>query len=328
MRVLVLFGGNSSEHDISCVSAKSILEHINYDKFKVQAVGITKKNEWFIFNDKIKELDKDWVKKKVTKIDNIIEFIKQFDVIFPIIHGTNGEDGKLQGMLELFKIKYVGSNTLASSVGMDKEFSKIIFNHLNIPQVPYVCIKYDSYDLKNVQLPDYPLIIKPANGGSSIGINTANNQKELLKAIKKASKYDNKIIIEKFIKARELECAILENKVLIISDIGEIESCREFYDYDAKYKEKSKTIVPTVLPELINVQIKEYAKKAFIGINAKGLARIDFFYDENNNQVYINEINTLPGFTNISMYPALLACKELDYTNLISILINNAYKTY
>lgn len=324
MKVLILFGGNSSEHEISCVSAKSILEHIDYNKFKVKTVGISKKNEWFIFDDKIKELDKDWKSKKIIKIDNIIKFIKQFDVVFPIIHGNNGEDGKLQGMLDLFDIKYVGSKTLASSVGMDKEFSKIIFNYLNIPQVPYVCINYNDYRFNNLELPEYPLIIKPANGGSSIGINKANNKKELLKAIKKASKYDNKLIIEKFIKARELECAILEDKKLIISDIGEIESCHDFYDYTAKYKNKSKTIIPTTLPESVEKQIKEYAKKAFNGINAKGLSRIDFFYDEVNNQVYINEINTLPGFTSISMYPTLLTCKGLDYTTLISILINNA----
>lgn len=327
MKVLILFGGNSSEHDVSCISAKSILEHIDYNKFKVQAVGINKHMEWFVFNDKIKELDKNWVKKKVSKIDNIISFIKEFDVIFPIIHGSGGEDGKLQGMLDLFNIKYVGSKTLASALGMDKVFSKVVFESLNIPQVPYTYINYDNYDLKDIEI-NYPVIVKPANGGSSIGINKANNKKELMKAIKKASKYDPKIVIEKFLKIRELECAVLEHGTLITSEIGEIKSCNEFYDYNAKYKKNSATVIPASLPEDIEFQIKEYAKKAFIGINAKGLARIDFFYDEDHNQIYLNEINTLPGFTSISMYPKLLTYNSLTYTDLISILINNAYKTY
>lgn len=324
MEVLILFGGNSSEHEVSVKSAKSILENIDYNKFTVTTVGISKKNEWFIFDDDLNLLDKNWLKHKVCKIDNIVEFIKKFDIVFPIIHGTNGEDGKLQGFLDLFDIKYVGSKTLASAVGMDKEFSKIVFNNLNIPQVPYLTIYEDNYDIKKIENHlGYPMIIKPANGGSSIGINKANNKKELLKAIKVASKYDSKIIVEKFIKARELECAILENKKLIISNIGEIISCNEFYDYDAKYKRKSETSTNVNIPIEISNKIKEYAEIAFRGINAKDLARIDFFYDENNGQIYLNEINTLPGFTTISMYPQLLTQDKLTYTNLITSLIQN-----
>ena len=228
--------------------------------------------------------------------------------------------------MDLFNIKYVGSKTLASSVGMDKEFSKIIFNHLNIPQVPYIVInnKYHIEEIENKL--NYPMIVKPANSGSSIGISNANNRKELTKAIKIAKKYDSKIIIEKFIKARELECAILEDKDLIISDIGEIKPCNEFYDYKAKYEQNSETINKANLPNDIIIQIKEYAKKAFIGINAKGLSRIDFFYDEDNNKIYLNEINTLPGFTTISMYPTLVTNDNLSYTDLITILINNGLK--
>lgn len=326
MKVLILFGGNSLEHEVSVKSAKSILENIDYKKFKTAAVGISKKNEWFIYNDEINLLDKHWLRRKIMKIENIVEFIKDFDIIFPIIHGYGGEDGKLQGLLDLFNIKYVGSKTLASAVGMDKEFSKIIFNHLEIPQVPYITIN-EEFNIEEIESKiAYPAIIKPANGGSSIGISKANNRKEIIKAIKNAKKYDNKIIIEKFIKARELECAVLEDKELIISDIGEIKSCNEFYDYKAKYELNSETINKANIPEDITSLIKTYAKKAFIGINAKGLSRIDFFYDEENRKIYLNEINTLPGFTTISMYPSLMTANNLSYTELITILINNSLK--
>ncbi len=322
MKVLVLFGGNSTEHEVSIKSAKSILENIDYKKFNVTSVGITKKNEWFIFEDKVKLLNKNWLKSKVTKINNIVEFVKDFDVVFPIIHGNGGEDGKLQGFLDLFDINYIGSNTLASSVGMDKEFAKIIFNHLNIPQVPYICVN-KNYNINDIEEAlKYPMIIKPANGGSSIGINKAKNKKELIKSIKVALKYDNKIIIEEFIKARELECAVLEDKELIISDIGEINSCNEFYDFDAKYKKNSETKIAN-LDSKVSDKIKEYAKKTFIGINARGLSRIDFFYDEVNDKIYLNEINTLPGFTTISMYPKLITNDKLSYTDLITTLIKN-----
>jgi len=326
MNVLILFGGCSPEHEVSVKSAKAILENIDYRKFKTTAAGITKKGEWLIYEDNINLLDKHWHKRKVQKIQNVLEFIKKFDVVFPIIHGHGGEDGKLQGLLDLLNIKYVGSKTLASALGMDKEFSKIIFSHLEIPQVPYIILN-KKYDVDEIESDlTYPMIIKPANGGSSIGINKANNRKELIKAIKIAKKYDTKIIIEKFIKARELECSILENGDIIVSNIGEVKSCNEFYDYKAKYELNSETINKANIPEQISNEIKMYAKKAFIGINAKGLSRIDFFYDEENNKIYLNEVNTLPGFTTISMYPALITSDNFSYKELITTLINNSIK--
>jgi len=324
LKVLILFGGNSTEHEVSIKSIKSILENIDKKKFKVITAGISKKNEWFIYQDEIRLLDKNWLKRKTKKVENIIEFLKEFDVVFPITHGTNGEDGKLQGLLDLFNIKYVGSKTLASAIGMDKEISKILFSSLNIPQVDYITIN-KNYNIKDIEKNlTYPLIIKPANGGSSIGINKANNKKELIKSIKIALKYDNKVIVEKFIKARELECAILEDKELIVSDIGEINSCNEFYDYQAKYKQNSNTSINANLDINVTNKIKEYAVLAFKGINAKGLARIDFFYDEESNQIYLNEINTLPGFTTISMYPKLITKQNITYKELITKLIKNA----
>lgn len=314
-KVLLLYGGNSSEHDISIISAKSIVKNIDINKFDLTPVYIDKNNKWFLSN-------KNNLSKKEKEINNIIQFIQEFDVVFPIIHGTNGEDGKLQGFLDLFNIKYVGSSCLASACGMDKEISKIIFNELNINQVPYITID-KNYDLNNIkEVIDYPMIIKPANGGSSIGISKANNDKELNKAIKEALKYDNKIIIEKFIKTRELEVAIMEdNDKLIISNVGEIVSCNSFYDFKAKYKKKSELIIPANINDEVINKIKEFAKKIFYKFNLKDLVRVDFFLENDN--LYINEINTIPGFTEISMFPKLIMDMGYKYTDIISTLISN-----
>jgi len=323
-KVLLIAGGNSSEHYVSCRSAQSILENIDREKYEITTCLVDLNNQWYLYHGNDQDITS-WQKQKITKIDNIINFLKDFAVIFPIIHGTNGEDGKLQGMLDLFNIKYVGSKTLGSAIGMDKEFMKIIFNNLNIPQVPFVVINTD-YNIEDIiNKMDLPLIVKPANGGSSIGITKANNEKELILAIEEAKKYDSKVIIEKYLKARELEVSVLNGEKMIISNTGEIKSANEFYDYNAKYENnKSLTIVPAIVPDEVNKTIKEYAKQAFNGINASGLARVDFFYDEDNNQIYLNEINTLPGFTTISMYPKLLINEGISYQELISILIESA----
>ena len=323
-KVLIICGGNSTEHDISITSAKSILENIDYDLFDVTTAVIDYDNCWYEYNDDYSYL-LEWKKRKVKTIDNIIKYLYSFDVVFPITHGNNGEDGKLQGMLDLFGIKYVGSKTLSSAVCMDKDFSKMIFSYLDIPQVPFIIINNSRFKLKDIiHKLGFPVVIKPANGGSSIGINKANNKKELKIAINEAFKYDSKIVVEKFIKGRELECAILEDKNYYISEVGEIKFANDFYDYNAKYENKeSYTIIPAKLDKKISKKIKEYAKKAFIGINACGLARVDFFYDEENSQIYLNEINTLPGFTSISMYPKLFIHEGIEYKDLITKLINN-----
>lgn len=323
-KVLLLCGGNSTEHEVSLVSAKSILENIDHAKFNVTTCMIDFDNCWYEYFDDI-EIITDWQKNKFRKITNIVEYLYSFDIVFPITHGVNGEDGKLQGMLDLFNIKYVGCKTLSSAIGMDKDMSKIIFNYLNIPQVPFITLKDSKFKLNDIidQL-GFPVIIKPANGGSSIGIKIANKKSELKKAINYAFKFDKKIIVEKFVKARELECAILEDKDYIISEVGEIKSANEFYDYEAKYQNnESFTIIPADLNKKVSDKIKEYAKRAFNGLDASGLARIDFFYDEENDKIYLNEINTLPGFTSISMYPQLLINKGISYKELITKLLNN-----
>ncbi len=326
-KVLIIFGGNSSEHYVSCKSAKSIIENINNRLFKYEVVGIDFDNTWYKFSDNLDYLENgNWKEANILKVDNIVSFIKEFDVVFPITHGTSGEDGRLQGMLELFDIPFVGCKTLASSIGMDKGMSKVIFDSLNIDQVPYMVIG-DDYKINNImEKLNFPLIVKPANGGSSIGISKANDKRELIKAIKEAKKYDKKIIIEKFIKARELECAVLENKGNILcSNPGEIKSANEFYDYDAKYvNDLSYTTIPDDIPLDVVNKIKEYAKRIFKGLNCNGYSRIDFFYEEQNNKIYINEINTIPGFTSISMYPKLIESIGINYTDLITTLVNNA----
>ena len=276
-KVLILFGGNSTEHYVSCKS-----------------------------------------------IDNIVEYLRCFDVVFPITHGNNGEDGKLQGFLDLFNIRYVGSKTTGSVVGFDKSLSKLFFNYLNIPQVPYIVVS-EKYKVSSIiNSLDFPMIVKPCSGGSSIGISKVNNKKELSKAIKNSLKYDDKVIIEKFVNCRELECALLGNKDFIISDLGEIKSCNDFYDYDAKYVQKSETVIPDDLPSSVVEKIKEYSGIIFKEMNIKDYSRIDFFYDESNDCIYVNEINTIPGFTTISMFPKLMEHENISYKDLISILINNS----
>jgi len=323
-RVLLLCGGNSTEHDVSLMSAKAILENMDKNLFAVTTCIINFDNSWYEYLDDI-HMIKQWNKGNLRAVTNIIDYVKSFDIVFPITHGINGEDGKLQGLLDLFNINYVGCKTLSSAIGMDKEISKIIFKYLDIPQVPFITIKEKNYNLEEViKKIGFPMIIKPANGGSSIGIKKANNKKELKKAIAHAFKFDKKIIVEKFIVARELECAILEDSNLIVSEIGEIKSANEFYDYEAKYKNtNSYTLIPADIDDKVKKKIKEYAKLAFYGIEARNLARVDFFYDEVNEKIYLNEINTLPGFTEISMYPQLIMNEGISYTDLITKLLNN-----
>lgn len=319
-KILILFGGNSFEHQISCKSAKTILNNINKKKFNVTAVGIYQ-NNWYIFNDDLESLtNNNWLNKNTQKINNIIEFLKQFDKIFPIIHGNDGETGALSGLFNLFNIPYVGSNIIGHATSYDKEITKIICSYHNIPQVKYITL-YNNKHIKKIDI-EFPVIIKPSSCGSSIGINIASNIKELNKYVKEAFKYDNKVIIEKFIKARELECAILEDKKIIVSTIGEIKSKNEFYDYESKYILDSNLIIPANLDQKLIKQIQEYSIKIFKILYLKDLSRIDFLYDYENNKIYFNEVNTIPGFTDISMYPLLFNNKGISAKSLITKLLS------
>lgn len=324
LKVLLIFGGNSTENEISRKSAKSIIQNIDEDKYSLTSVYINKFNKWYYFNDLINIDNDSWIKDNL-EIKNIIEFINKFDIVFPIIHGQNGEDGKLQGMLELFNVPFVGCKTTSSAIGMDKAFSKMIFSYLNIKQTPFIIINSNNYNyLKIIKKLKFPMIVKPANGGSSIGITKAKNNIELIKAIKIAAKYDKKIIIEEFIKARELECAVLQTKNKLITSIGEILNDNKFYDYNSKYINETKTTTKPIISKKLKKKIENISKKVFTFLDCKDLSRIDFLYDETNDILYLNEINTLPGFTEISMFPKLLISKNITYKNLISIIIENS----
>ena len=318
-KILILFGGNSHEHVISCKSAKTILTHIDKSLYNITAVGINHQNNWYLYLDDINLIDESWQNRNIEKITNIIEFLKQFDKVFPVIHGNPEENGNIQGMFNLFNIEYVGTDLLGSIISYDKELTKIICNHHKIPQVPYITIT-ENKKIKNIPIP-YPVIIKPAKCGSSIGINIASNVKELNEYVNLAFKYDNKVIIEKYIKARELECAILETNKIITSPIGEIRSSNTFYDYEAKYLKDSSLIIPANISKELAKEITELSKKIFNVLSLSTLARIDFLYDYNEEKLYFNEVNTMPGFTDISMYPLLFKEVGINIKNLITKII-------
>lgn len=318
-KILILFGGNSHEHIISCKSAKTILTHIDKSLYNITAVGIDHQNNWYLYLDDINLIDESWQNRNIEKITNIIEFLKQFDKVFPVIHGNPEENGNIQGMFNLFNIEYVGTDLLGSIISYDKELTKIICNHHKIPQVPYITIT-ENKKIKNIPIP-YPVIIKPAKCGSSIGINIASNVKELNEYVNLAFKYDNKVIIEKYIKARELECAILQTNKIIPSPIGEIRSSNTFYDYEAKYLKDSSLIIPANISKELAKEITELSKKIFNILSLSTLARIDFLYDYNEEKLYFNEVNTMPGFTDISMYPLLFKEVGINIKNLINKII-------
>ena len=269
-------------------------------------------------------VDKDGLWYENNKLmNNVVDFLKEQDVIFPLIHGNIGEDGKLQGLFETFDIKYVGSNTISSALAMDKAFCKIILDKYNIKQVPYVILNKKTKIREITSKLNYPVIVKPANGGSSIGISIANNARELVKALSNAFKYDKKVVVEKFVKARELEVGVIENNGIICSSIGEIKS-QGFYDFDSKYIKDTEVIVNADLKKETKLKIKEYAREIFKILECSGFARVDFLYDEINEELYFNEINTIPGFTDISMFPKLFINDGYSYSEIIDILIKNA----
>ena len=341
----VIFGGTSTEHEVSIVSGTSVIKNLNKEKYEIYPIYINKNGEWFKYtyqNQEFKVGDEIIGKER---IENIFEYLKKLDKVFPVLHGLGGEDGTIQGLLELLKIPYVGTRVLGSSICMDKAYTKLIFEKAEIPQAEYVYIrkneddyifiekdfteeKCDIYELiqKITEKIDFPMFVKPSNSGSSVGINRANNALELAKAIEYASNYDNKILIEEKINGREIECAVLGNEEVEASCLGEILAAEEFYTFSAKYQnQESKTVMPADLPENLSNEVRNLAKKAYKAADCKGLSRVDFFVDDKNNKIYINEINTMPGFTQISMYPKLWEKSGMKYTELLDKLISLAY---
>ena len=350
MKIGIIFGGKSTEHDVSVVSGTSVIKNMDKQKYEIYPIYIEKDGTWYTYDKKIEEIDVlkigEEIKEK-TKIENIIEYLKTMDVIFPVLHGLDGEDGSIQGMLEMLGIPYVGCKILASSIGLDKAYTKIIFEKAKIKQAKYEYIrKYEDkyiyvdkeFNEKILNIDEiiekiqqnlkYPMFIKPSNFGSSVGISKAENKQELKESIKLAGEYDKKILIEQGINGREVECAVLGNEEVITSCVGEIKPADKFYSYDAKYKNsESKTQIPADIPNEISNKIREYAKKAFKALDGKGLARVDFFIEKETNEIYINEINTMPGFTEISMYPKLFEASGIKYSEILSKLIELALET-
>lgn len=338
MKVLVLFGSMSSEHEISCISAANILENIDTNKYEVEKVGIDKQGNWYIYNGSINNIkNSKWLDDKINlkKINNILYELKKYDVVLPILHGKYGEDGTVQGILEFAKVKYVGCDVLASSIAMNKSFTKRLVAKENIPIVDYFYLsKKDYINFSKKDLDNYintiteklslPVFVKPNREGSSYGAKKANNILELKENIKYAFYYDDNILIEKYIDNRkEIECAVLQDKdKLIISTPGEILSANEIYDFNSKYIDKNSTYkIPAEISQKLLNKIKEYSKNIFNLLNLRDLARIDFFVS--NNKIYFNEINTMPGFTQISMFPKMLEYDNITYKEIIDILIRN-----
>lgn len=343
--VALLFGGKSAEHEISLRSAKNVMEAIDKDKYNAILIGIDKKGKWLMNTSKsmLMDLDKNpsldysegdegvaLTPQSDGKISNFNnqDFDQQIDVVFPILHGPFGEDGTIQGLLKLANVPFVGAGVLGAAVGMDKDVMKRLLRDADLPVGKFISLRLDEDipTFKEVQKRlGSPCFVKPANLGSSVGINRAGNEEEYLSAVKEAFEFDNKIIIEEFIAGREIECAILGNENPQASVVGEISFKDSFYSYDAKYVDEGgyRIDIPALIDPELQTQIQEVAVKTFKVLECEGFARVDVFLAADN-RILVNEINTIPGFTKISMYPKLWEASGIAYTDLISRLIELA----
>lgn len=344
LKLGVLFGGMSTENKVSIASAGSVLQNLDTKKYDIYPIYIDIYGVWYQCEEPYKNYKMNQELSSIKKIKNIIEFVRSLDVVFPVLHGLYGEDGTIQGLLEMIKIPYVGCKVLASSIAMDKVYSKIVFEKAGLHQAKYQYVKrmQGQYALINDEFEEellslneiaekiiekikFPMFIKPSNSGSSVGINKAKDKKELIYAIIQAADYDEKILIEEGIVGKEVECAVLGNKDITASKVGEIISAESFYSFSAKYEKKeSKTLIPANISESISEEIRKQAIRAFKAIDGSGLSRVDFFVEKDTERIYINEINTLPGFTNISMYPKLFEASGISYQELLNNLIDLA----
>ena len=340
--LLLLFGGQSSEHDISCMSAVTVASVIDREKYELIFVGITKTGRWLYVRSAEEITDGSWEQSEVKAVlsenaeDKALYLFEggsyrtvRIDIAVPVLHGLYGEDGTVQGVFELAGIPYVGSGVLGSAVSMDKSMTKIIVETLGIRQAAYVLIlRNELQDLEKavrrveIRL-SYPVFVKPACAGSSRGVSLAHNREELEKGLLFAAEHDGKILVEESIKGREIECAVFGADEVKASGAGEIIPAAEFYDFDAKYNNSdSVTDVSPVLPQGMEDEIREAAVKIFRAVSAFGLARVDFFLDEKG--LVFNEINTLPGFTGISMYPMLWEKQGVSKERLVQDLLDTA----
>jgi len=345
LRLLVIFGGQSSEHEVSCISVQNVISYVDTERYETLVLGITKEGKWLYVESAEAIADGSWrngnveailspdaKEKSLYLLDGEAVRKVRIDIVFPVLHGLNGEDGTIQGIFTLAGIPYVGCGVLASAVAMDKLFTKIIVDQLGIRQAAYVPLfRYELEDMEAALdkvekgLP-YPIFVKPSCAGSSVGVSRADNREELAKALTVAAREDSKILCEETIVGREVECAVIgSEKDVTASGVGEILAGAEFYDYDAKYHSAdSQTILDPDFPEGVEDEIREDAKAIFRALNGFGLSRVDFFIDRKG--VVFNEINTLPGFTGISMYPMLMEKAGFTRRELVNRLIELAFE--
>lgn len=349
LRIAVIFGGVSNEHEISLISATNIISCIDDKKFEVICIGITKKGRWFYYPGDISAIrDGSWEKSAdlvpcvlspdpahngFIKIlpDNTTQ-IMRVDCVFPVLHGKNGEDGTLQGLLDLSGIPYVGCGVIASCNAMDKEKTHIVLESAGIKMTPYIAMRIDELDLMDEKCAEmeqklsYPMFIKPANCGSSVGVSKARNLDELVFGIKAAFAHDKKVVVEKAVVGRECECAVMGNSTPFASTVAEIVTASDFYDYEAKYQsDDCQFYMPARISEELIEKVRAQAVKAYRALECTGLTRVDFFVCDNGD-IILNEPNTLPGFTAISMYPQLMKHSGIEGNALVEELIRLAFE--
>jgi D-alanine-D-alanine ligase len=348
MNVCVLFGGISPEHEVSLRSAESVLKNMDAAKYNIFPVGITREGKWILFGGKdYSQLPESrWLDNPANRNATISPVRGQgllifgedgvatqpIDVVFPVLHGENGEDGAMQGLLQMAGIPYVGPHVSASAVAMDKTLTKLVIDNAGVPQAAWYLARSSELESRMEQILDeieakfpYPVFVKPAGTGSSVGVSKAADREALAAALSHAGKFDEKILVEEFIHGREVEVAVLGNENPVASICGEIDSGADFYDYEAKYiTDTSVAYIPARISEEVAEQVREQAVKVYQAIGCKGLSRVDFFVTYEDERVVFNEINTLPGFTSISMYPKLFAASGIPYGQLIDELLQLA----
>ena len=348
INVCVLFGGVSPEHEVSVRSAESVLCNMDAEKYNIFPVGITKEGQWILYGGTdYSALPagtwKDHPDNRPAAISPVrgqgLLIFEQdctvttaVDVVFPVLHGENGEDGSIQGLLQIAGIPFVGAGVAASAVSMDKTLTKLVMDQEGIPQAAWQLVRSRDLELKTDDLLDslekrfsYPVFVKPAGTGSSVGVSKAADRTQLAEALRCAAIYDEKILVEEFISGKEIEVAVMGNESPVASVCGEIDAGAEFYDYNAKYvTDTSVAYIPARIPEEVAQQVRELAIRAYRAVNSRGLSRVDFFVTHADSSVILNEINTLPGFTSISMYPKLFEASGIPYGQIIDRLLELA----
>ena len=348
LSVCILFGGISPEHEVSLRSAEAVLNNLDHEKYNIFPVGITKDGDWIHFGGTdYSELPAGtWMNNPANRQAAISPIRGQgllcfegdcvvrerIDVVFPVMHGENCEDGAVQGLFKLAGIPYVGPHIAASAVSMDKTLTKLVVDHAQVPQAAWHLVRRVDLEHHLEQMLEtlekkfqYPMFVKPAGTGSSVGVSKAADRETLVKALRDAAVFDDKVLVEEFIHGREVEVAVMGNDNPVASVCGEIDSGAEFYDYDAKYlTDTSTAYIPARIPEDVEEQVREMAVKVYSAIGCQGLSRVDFFVTFEGNRIVFNEINTLPGFTSISMYPKLFGASGIPYAELLDQLLKLA----